>query len=292
MNSIFKDLRPHRLVLYSWMIWFFAFLLAPFTYIQEQSITPIIFLVIFSLTLYVSSYTNNSIKEKYQLYTTGTQKKIIKNLLFISYIGILLRFYELAFIENVFSYASFTEFRLQSINDTTSNSSNIGVVGALLFPFGLPVFIYIFYHSSYFTNRIRIFAFFSATWGIVEGIFLGGRLPILYVAIVIGISLILKKNLLNPNIAKKNKKKTIFKKAFVIIIIVIVVDYVISITTKRYELFGVSNIYNTLEITKNMKLYPFLFPYIENSIFSIIYLFIIILLHYLVHPVIEYNYVF
>lgn len=260
-----KYIAPFKLILYSFLSWFLAYIFIPTSYIVKGNrffALAILFCYVGFLILGFRSA--NKIKNQNYI-----PSKIdffgIKLAFFIGVFGFILKVIQIVFIQKSFSVNTY-ELRVNN-QFTEFNSGGIGVIIALTFPFAIIAFLSIIYYYKHFSKKMIIAATIVASLYIFDSLVNGSRLPIALILIISIIVWVFSQahhgKLLLKTISIKlygykllNMHKFFFTKKMLLFVIVGVLSYnfFINVMVKRLDYYEYDDVLTYWEIQHDSKI--------------------------------------
>lgn len=177
-----KKISPFRLILYSFISWFLAYLIIPATYIVNgDRFFPLFVFIGYNLCL-VLGFLSIKTTKKEKLIPTKIDFLSIKIAFYIGIVGFVLQIIQLVFIQKIFE-SNIYELRV-SKQFTEFNSGGLGVIIALTFPFAIVAFLSIFYYHKWSNLRMKIMSSLFALLYIIDAYLNGARLPIAVIGVM------------------------------------------------------------------------------------------------------------
>ena len=277
MNFTIDSFSPVKLLLASWLVWLFSYLIAPFSYKDvEYSGVAIAVLLGLLLSFIVGFYFKDILPIKIKTPKVGKEpgfyrmryvsRKAVICLFFFGVIGVALKLYEHILVNQIFTFSSFFDYKLSRMyNDF--NSGMLGVISAILYPFGLVALI-IQITFQIFKKPIQILLlWFCGLYWIVDSLLLSSMTSAVIVIGMVFISRVIAGSL--------QSNKTHLPYWLVFPISVVIVGYFSYLTFFRVtvDFIGVSLESRAMEI--------------DFEINSVLVFSIVNFAHYLIHGVIE-----
>lgn len=177
-----KRISPTKLIFYSFLSWFLAYLIIPAHYIVNGSrLYPVFVFVGYNICLLIGFFSVKQ-KKQYQIPPTRIDYFTIKIAYYIGIIGFVLQFIQLVFIDKILS-ANAIKVRLEN-QLTEFNSGFMGIIIALTFPFAIVAFLAIFYNYKWSTTRMKIISSLFALLYIGDAYLNNARLPIAVIGFI------------------------------------------------------------------------------------------------------------
>lgn len=200
-----KRISPTRLIMYSFLAWFVAYLIIPADYIVKGNrFFPLFMLIGYNVCIILGFL---SIKKNIttKIVPTTLDFFSIKLSFCIGVLGFILNLIQLLFIQKIFSVNVY-EQRLSN-QYTEFNSGILGVLIALTFPFAIVAFLSIFYYKNRFSNWMKVISSLFALLYVFDAYLNGARLPIVVIVIMSVIVFVFYQE----NNELLSKKKILFK---------------------------------------------------------------------------------
>ncbi|BCN92702.1 hypothetical protein THMIRHAM_04870 [Thiomicrorhabdus immobilis] len=200
------------------------------------------------------------------LYVQQPGKRVLNFLFVLGVLGVVLKFFEHIFLHSAFSYSSLFEYKMSRMYSEL-NSGGLGVLSALLYPFGLVVLIFQI-NGRYFRNKIKVlFVWLVGVYWFFDALIMSSMTAIVYVFSMVFVAHVIANGL------KGNQTNIPFFR--VLLLTVLTISYFVYLTFFRVDVDFIS-------VSLESKA---LFPNFEvNSVF----LFSLLnFLHYVVHGVVE-----
>lgn len=291
------------LVCLSLIIWLVFALSIPASYLYKGTGYFAFGLLALYVSLFLAGYASIG-KGRYQhLRSYGVKKlKQVTGLLFIlGLAGVLVKLYSGLFVTRIFASANIAAKR-EELFAGEFNSGAFGVVGAILFPFGVICMLIVLYNIKHFRRRFVIPAVLFGLYPFVETYFLGGRTVIVLLGttllIVLYLSYLKNSRLPTTRISFLGYKllslpRILLKKRTLIglgLLAFVFVSYSVKVISSRLELFQYKDTlevwegYHEVSIDEEFKQKVDQLPssgkYFEIGVYS--------LKHYFAHGVFEY----
>lgn len=281
-------LNPSKILLFSLSSWLIFFTIIPYNYYFNESPNEAIFFALLCFFAFIvgSFFCNDNISDNEII-----DAKNVKSIFYLSFllgvIGVFFRLYERIFLDSVFTYDSFTEYRFETINQQ-DQLSIAGVLGSLFYPFGLvALLIYIYYNKVIFMKKWPVYAFGSLFP--IEAIFLGGRLNIVVFSLILFFAFQInsikdKGKLLLPNLRVS---------ILVIFLFFLFSLYSLNIVLTRFDQMGFdfTSYLTYLEISRNLEISSYFYNFANQRNFDLTstYFFILVeMMHYFVSGLVEF----
>jgi hypothetical protein len=199
--------------------------------------------------------------------STSRDKYIIYIALFLGTIGTVLKFYQ-RFIQQGYLYATdYTKLRIE-LMEGELNSGFLGLITALITPFGLISFLMILYFRKQFSKKLFFYSTILALYPIFESYFTQGRIIIVIVVSMIMITLAFNVIHFTTFLNKKINitlysfklfsfpKRLLQKKIVIpsIIIGVLFLSFSIKVVKDRLDLFNYRNVFVIWEKQQQVKI--------------------------------------
>ena len=263
-----KNLAPHKLLILSICIWLVFYISIPTTYVNiEPAFFPIMLLMSYILAFLFGMLI---IKGKKELIKTeiNQRDRLITNIsIIIGTIGTLLKFYQ-RFIQQGYLFTSdYTKLRIELMANEL-NSGALGLVTALLAPFGLLAFLMVLYYRRQYSKWLFYYAILIGMYPIFESLFTQGRIIIVIVLSMIIVVLLFQlsnfsevfKNNIRINLFKYHlfslPKKLISKKVIIpsLILGFLFVTFSVRVVKARLDLFNYKSVIPVWERQQEMRL--------------------------------------
>ena len=286
-----NKLKPSNLLFTSFLIWIIFFIITPYTYFFDKSPFDAVVFIFFSFLFFIigsiiSTNTDLSHKSNDKLSSKSINRFFYGSLL-AGIIGGIIRIYQRIFTESVLMYDNFTEYRFAS-SEAYYENTIIDAIGSLLYPFGIAsLLMYIYYGKQIKINKY--FVWMVAGTYPLEGIFLGGRLNIIFFATMIFFAFQIKSFSQNRVLIGISLKKIIP----VLLALMIFLMYSANILTTRFDQMGFTfeSYIMYLEVVRNVEIDNNFLSYLVKNNFSnfsfLSYVFVEII-HYFHAGVIEF----
>ena len=297
-----KNLAPHKLLLFSIIIWFLFYWSIPTTYINiAPAILPVLLLVGYILSFLFGMLILRGKKELKKIEITPRDQLVANISVIIGTVGTVLKFYQ-RFIQQGYLYTSnYTRLRMDLMANEL-NSGALGFVTALLAPFGILSFLMILYYRKFYSKWLFAYAFMIGMYPIFESLFTQGRTIIVMVVAMIITVLIFQLNnfsdIFQNNIQIKLFKYQLFslpkklssKRVLLSIFILGFLFFIFSVRVvkARLDLFNYKNVMTIWERQQEMRLNEDFKEKVLSSDDVNIEIAKYSLKHYFVHGVFEY----
>jgi hypothetical protein len=190
-------IKPHRLLISSWLLWLFFFIISPYDYNKISPAWPsIILLLFYNLLFYLGLNTKSKVNtinpERKALLQYRKIKKLYWICILISSIGLVLNIYSKLQVIGTLSLSDPFSNREQLMDAAELSGGAIAAVGAILYPFSYTVLLIAIYFENYFKRwhywAGLIIGFFPPIFAFV----LGGRSTLFFYTITLIIVLLTK----------------------------------------------------------------------------------------------------
>jgi hypothetical protein len=260
------------MLVFVWTLWFVGFFLMPAKYGDVEytvaGITTLLLLtILFVLGVYFLKFLplkNVAQASKPNIHSSSTA---VLNILFvIGVLGVVLKFYEHVILHSALSYSSFFDYKMSRMYNEL-NSGVVGVLSALMYPFGLVVLI-LQINGKFFKNRIKVLVIWLiGFYWFFDAIIMSSMTAIVYVFSMVFLSVIVANNM--------RDKQTYVSFLKILILAVLTVSYFVYLTFFRVD-------EDFIQVSLEARA---LFPSFDVD--SVFLFSILNFLHYLVHGVVE-----
>lgn len=263
-----KFIAPNRLLSFSIIIWLMFYISIPTTYINTSpSFFPLLLLFSYILSFLFGMLIVKGKKEIVKREINSRDKMITYISIVLGTVGVLLKFYQ-RFIQQGYLFAdNYTQLRIELMKGEL-NSGALGLVTAILAPFGILSFLMILYYRKEHKPLLFIHSILLIAYPIFESFFTQGRIIIVIVVSMIVIVSIFHAenftNLFHDKISLKLyryrilafPKRLVSKKIVIITLIAgtIFVLFSVSIVKSRLDYFGYRNVIAVWERQQEMRL--------------------------------------
>ena len=205
-----KNIAPHKLLLLSILLWVLFYISIPTTYINiSPSFLPILLLVGYIIAFLFGMLIIKGNKELVKIRINQRDRLIANSSIIIGTAGTILKFYQ-RFIQQGYLFTSdYTKLRMELMSGEL-NSGSLGLVTALLAPFGLLSFLMILYYRKQYSKWLFLYSFLIGLYPVFESLFTQGRVIIVMVMAMILTVLLFQINNFSTTF-KETIKITIFK---------------------------------------------------------------------------------
>jgi hypothetical protein len=205
-----KNIAPHKILLLSIFIWVLFYISIPTTYINiSPSFFPVTLLISYILAFLFGMLIIRGKKELIKTKINQKDRLIANCSIIIGTIGTILKFYQ-RFIQQGYLFTSdYTKLRIELMSGEL-NSGGLGLVTALLAPFGLLSFLMIMYYRKQYSKWLFFYSFLIGMYPVFESLFTQGRIIIVMVMAMIVTVLLFHINNFS-NVFKNTVKISIFK---------------------------------------------------------------------------------
>ena len=244
MNFTIDSFSPVKLLLASWLVWLFSYLIAPFSYKDvEYSGVAIAVLLGLLLSFIVGFYFKDILPIKIKTPKVGKEpgfyrmryvsRKAVICLFFFGVIGVALKLYEHILVNQIFTFSSFFDYKLSRMYNEF-NSGMLGVISAILYPFGLAGLI-IQITFQVFKKPIQILViWFCGLYWIIESLLLSSMTSAVIVIGIVFISYVIAGSL------QSNKTRVPYSLVFLVGIVIVGYFSYLTFFRVTVEFIGVS----------------------------------------------------
>jgi hypothetical protein len=263
-----RYIAPHKLLLFSVIIWLAFYISIPTTYINiSPSFFPVLLLISYILAFLFGMLIIKGKKELIKKSINQRDRFIANTSIIIGTIGTVLKFYQ-RFIQQGYLFTTdYTKLRIELMANEL-NSGALGLVTALLAPFGLLSFLMILYYRKHYSKWLFLYAFLIGMYPIFESLFTQGRIIIVMVLAMIITVLLFQVNNFSEIFKNKIKitvfkyhlfsmpKKIASKKVIIPSLILGVLFFIFSVRVvkARLDLFNYKNVIPIWERQQEMRL--------------------------------------
>lgn len=244
-------IKPHKLLLVSFLVWMFFYMQMEVTYLYDGSaFFPLLTLIGFLLSFLLGLISLN--KQQVKPIPHASDKKI-RQIIFCYFLfgalGVGLKLYSGFFTSGIFLAKDVFEKRLENMGQELTGGF-LGVFGAVLFPFSVIAMLLTIYNYKLLGKLVTFIILIFGLYPFIETFYMGGRTIIVLIGttiLFVAYASYIKNNTLNQ-IKLTFQKKTILtfprflksKRIWIplILISVFFVTYSVNIVNKRLERFN------------------------------------------------------
>ncbi len=244
MNFSINSFHPIKLFLFSWLAWAISYLLVPFSYTDvEYSGLSIAVLLGLLLSFFMGFYFKGILPSKKKILKEITSqdssqmrypsRKALFILCAFGVLGVVLKLYEHLLVNQIFTYSSFFDYKLSRMYNEF-NSGMLGVISAILYPFGLAGLI-IQITFQVFKKPIQILViWFCGLYWIIESLLLSSMTSAVIVIGIVFISYVIAGSL------QSNKTRVPYSLVFLVGIVIVGYFSYLTFFRVTVEFIGVS----------------------------------------------------
>lgn len=297
-----KSISPHRLLFLSIFIWIAFYSAIPTTYVNIEPVFFAVLMLVFYIGAFLfGMFVIRGDKELIKKVCTPRDKLITYIAVFFGSLGTLFKFYQ-RFIQQGYLFAEdYTRLRIELMAGEL-NSGFLGLITALITPFGLLSFLMILYYKNQYSKKIFFYSFLLALYPIFESYFTQGRMIIIIVVSMMLITVSFYLSHFTDFFDKKISiklgkfrmlsfpKKLASKKILLpsLILGLIFLSFSVKVVKDRLDLFNYKNIFVVWEEQQQMRLDDDFKEYVINSGEVNVEIAKYSIKHYFSHGVIEY----